>query len=772
MRVYKSKLATALTSVLILAGCGGGGSSTPPSTVTVTSTPPTPAPVTPVNTPADDTPATDTTTTTETEPPPQNILEAVSQSPMPSANTSENNSSTINLTGVAAKGVLPNTNIVVFDPFLPPEDITDEDEGLLGSGVTNADGEFSISVQTNEDTGEFLAVAALFEGATMICDAPSGCIGGASFGEPVALSALEENGVNALFSIFPKPAPGTDAVANLNLFTHMQLFRMLGIALETPRETPEGEESAPVTLEAQHVEPAFNFIVNAFQLESEPFHTVPFVDVTRPIESTNQNAVNMALLSAGFLEAGTQAQLESRGDDAVIHDVFDLVFGPTLLRQIFTLNERDAENNPRLMSLEDIFEAGLKTAELNTAQNNATSLAIDLLNQQNAAIDALPFDGRLDADGNYPDPQDPVEAVEAAQAAAEEAQAQAEADAAEAAQAAAEEAQAEAEAAAQAAAEAQEQTQADTNTEFCRPDLSPNTSDEIVLLSGYEGTAYSSVAVSSLNEETEVTRVRIEAGVTPLYIIASTFTDMVWSIEGDTDRVAGFVAAKGRNPGFAGAGVVGLSEEKVDFIDNSCMEYFTSTSASAARRAITQFESIFDREIDRVISEYTLSSVAIPSGEMISRNERQANEAIAIEAGQDQITADNGITFNIESQTQFADQTQLFRFTQEGLATVPVSQVVSPGEVQTYDVFPAEAGLIQLISSGHIEFRDDDNSQYHQNAYFIHETFPRFPAGLTGAHAVRFILGTGVALPGGSAGHSSVRSEETGECLITVIGTC
>jgi len=97
---------------------------------------------------------------------------------------------------------------------------------------------------------------------------------------------------------------------------------------------------------------------------------------------------------------------------------------------------------------------------------------------------------------------------------------------------------------------------------------------------------------------------------------------------------------------------------------------------------------------------------------------REENEAAAIAAGQNQITADNGITFNIESQTEFADQTDLFRFTQEGLS------------------------------------------------YFIHETFPRFPAELAGAHSVRFTLGAGVELPGGDIGHSRVFSEETGECIL------
>jgi len=193
------------------------------------------------------------------------------------------------------------------------------------------------------------------------------------------------------------------------------------------------------------------------------------------------------------------------------------------------------------------------------------------------------------------------------------------------------------------------------------------------------------------------------------------------------------------------------------------MEYFTNISSREARAAESRFERIFQRDIDHVLSGYTLSSIAIPSGEMINQDARNEIEARAIGAGQTHITADNGITFNIKSQTEYADQTQLFRFTEEGLATVPVSEVISLNPVETYDVFPAEAGLVQLLSSGKIEYRGRDNSYVY--SYFIHETFPRFPAGLAGAQSVKFILGKGIEMPSGDIGHSRVYSEETGECL-------
>jgi len=138
--------------------------------------------------------------------------------------------------------------------------------------------------------------------------------------------------------------------------------------------------------------------------------------------------------------------------------------------------------------------------------------------------------------------------------------------------------------------------------------------------------------------------------------------------------------------------------------------------------------------------------------------ERKANEAIAIENGQSHVIADNGIKFGISSKTKNAKHTSLFRFTQEGLALVPLNKVVSPRPVKNYDIYPDHAGIAQLITSGHLEVIGREK-------FLIRKTFPRYPAGLGGAHSVKFILGEGVKNPGGSAGHSSVISEETGLCL-------
>lgn len=63
-------------------------------------------------------------------------------------------------------------------------------------------------------------------------------------------------------------------------------------------------------------------------------------------------------------------------------------------------------------------------------------------------------------------------------------------------------------------------------------------------------------------------------------------------------------------------------------------------------------------------------------------------------------------------------------------------------------------GLAQLVATGDLEHRE--------SFVYLARAIPRFPAGLHGAHLVRFVLATGVPMPDGDPGHSCVFSEETG----------
>ena len=294
--------------------------------------------------------------------------------------------------------------------------------------------------------------------------------------------------------------------------------------------------------------------------------------------------------------------------------------------------------------------------------------------------------------------------------------------------------------------------------EQCKSKLKVPDNAELILLSGYEGTALSTVTVTDQTRDTEVTQVIIEDGKRPLHIIAGTYTDMIWSIEGKTDRVSGFVARKSRAASGAGAGVMGLPASKVDFIDSSCMKYFKTEKSQGGILAKSLFERIYERPIDRVIAKYGLDSVSLPSGVMKGEERRIVRREAEKTTGAKRTGLASGISLSARDNFAAARQTDLYRFFEDGIAYVDASKVVSPTPLSTYGVYPDHAGIAQLIETGHLE-------RLERGTYYIRKTFTNFPAGLGGSHSVKFILGKGVQKPGGSAGHSALIDEATGICM-------
>lgn len=92
------------------------------------------------------------------------------------------------------------------------------------------------------------------------------------------------------------------------------------------------------------------------------------------------------------------------------------------------------------------------------------------------------------------------------------------------------------------------------------------------------------------------------------------------------------------------------------------------------------------------------------------------------------------------------------RFSPAGLMDVETSDVVSSAEPERYDVLPSQFGLAQLAGQGKLE-------AVAPNKFRILGEFSHYPAGLSGAHSVTFLLPEGVPEPSGSPGHSRVERE-------------
>lgn len=266
---------------------------------------------------------------------------------------------------------------------------------------------------------------------------------------------------------------------------------------------------------------------------------------------------------------------------------------------------------------------------------------------------------------------------------------------------------------------------------------SPKNDDKVVFVSGYGGSGLSSVVVSVPDQESEIARLVIEDGDAPLYVVASSFSPMIWIIEGETDRISRFVTGphmyhlRGQPKGQgAGVGVVGLPKEKIEFLKSGCLKYYSKPTDSVEGLA-AKYDGlkIVGRKPDKMVGSYDILSMKVPSGVNGQRSRRKRSNV-----------------------------TDIYRFSNEGLVVVDPETVIAPKPVMSYEVYPQEAGLEQLIASGQMQAVGN-------STFKIVKPIPYFPAGLTGAHGVKFILGEGVPMPGGSPGHSVVYDEESGKCL-------
>jgi hypothetical protein len=234
--------------------------------------------------------------------------------------------------------------------------------------------------------------------------------------------------------------------------------------------------------------------------------------------------------------------------------------------------------------------------------------------------------------------------------------------------------------------------------------------------------------------ETVSSRVVIEPGSSPLYVVLSSFVPTIWRFEGAISRVRRAVLV-----GMTPHGVTGIASDRVvlrTLPGAVCFENFDDTHSAAGVAAREFVEGALGRTVDVFAAAYAIGTLSLPSG---------STAATATPA------APPGFDPNIYSRG--------IRFTPGGVVDIDPAAVVPTGLAQAYDVLPAEMGLAQLVASGALVATSEGGFPDH---YLIAEPIPRFPAGLYGSEAVWFVLGGGVPLPAGNPGHSCVVSEETG----------
>ena len=289
----------------------------------------------------------------------------------------------------------------------------------------------------------------------------------------------------------------------------------------------------------------------------------------------------------------------------------------------------------------------------------------------------------------------------------------------------------------------------------------PKASDnaKVVLLSAYESDAVSTATIGSQDTEVRTGTIEVEAGDDPLYVVATSFRPVIWRLSGAIERVERLVLTSaitgpdGDAKDRPLAGATGIAAERVTFLAKaSCLSYFTETPSSKSAIAAGSVRREAGKDVAVIAGRYQVSGFVVPSG-VIRTSGRADRPMLVIRKQAGTLVIQGGANVVVEAgQSDLAGE--VARFYPGGVVEVDPASVVASRPVARYEVLPNQPGLLQLVQRGALA--------RNQGGEFLIKQKIRFPAGLHGAHSVKFLLLRGVPEPDGDAGHSCVIDEASG----------
>lgn len=281
---------------------------------------------------------------------------------------------------------------------------------------------------------------------------------------------------------------------------------------------------------------------------------------------------------------------------------------------------------------------------------------------------------------------------------------------------------------------------------------------KMVLFSAYEGKALSTVSLGGDDTEVTTANVVIEPGPDPLYVVLSSHNANIWQVRGAVDRIAVLVAnAMTATPDKSPrVGVTGVAKEKIYIPPQAgCIGYFSEHPSSESLGPVSFASALIGRKPDFVSADYGVATVTLPSGQV---NNAPYGNAIQLPS--------SGPSVSVWK--------EMLRFNPGGLVQLNPDEVVSRVPARRYQVLPQQAGLAQLVEEGALKVAGQSQGILLMerkpefiltpNEFLIVRKI-RFPAGLNGAHSVKFILARDVPAPEGDPGHSCLMSEENGRAI-------
>ncbi len=285
---------------------------------------------------------------------------------------------------------------------------------------------------------------------------------------------------------------------------------------------------------------------------------------------------------------------------------------------------------------------------------------------------------------------------------------------------------------------------------------------KVVLLSGYETDALSSVSLGSQDAVIHAGRVVVEPGSDPLYVVIATYSPTVWQFGGAVDRIERLVMSSSltspngrdaRQPSLVGA--TGIPRDRITFFARpNCLNHFSETPSSSSLQAAATIRTKAGKAPDVVAAKYSVGSYSVPSGKIETRRD-QRKQPLVIQKSQGSLNIVGDASNIIIQAGPSRARDEMDRFFPGGVTQIDSKSVVADVPVAAYEVLPAQAGLVQLLTTGAL-------TQNSAGEYIVRQKI-RFPAGLSGAHSVTFLIMKGAPYPDGDPAHSCVIVEENGE---------
>jgi hypothetical protein len=267
----------------------------------------------------------------------------------------------------------------------------------------------------------------------------------------------------------------------------------------------------------------------------------------------------------------------------------------------------------------------------------------------------------------------------------------------------------------------------------------PSPRDRILLHHAHTGLV-SNVALVTRDDVTYVANIAIEPGGTPLYLLlVSPHKPVIWNITGATNRItrAVLVGSHAHGTQTVAVGAIGVRENLVTthILCNGVPELAAPRDSAYMTHMMGILRPMLGREPEIIVASEEGNSVALPSGRVAP-------------LGPDVTRPFLGFDRN--------EWSEVVRFHNGHLARVSRARVVGAPAMR-YDILPQEFGLAQLVGNGSL--RRMPSPRFGHQVYRLQRPISRIPAGLYGAHLVKFEVPMGMPRPPGDLAHS---------CLVTL----